>query len=143
MSRVLVFSAVYGGIRWAKWHHLGVVGSILGKEMGNGLPRAVGLPVMHLTPTISICNTANVSASGQRRTGARTRPEHHVSAVSLIRLALDRIVCRRPGRLNVQERVPGHPSSSLRDPEASEHGDFGNIHDKGKYRCRNKYSSYN
>ena len=49
---------------------------------------------------------------------------------------------RRPGRLIVQQRVPGRPSCSLRDPKASEHGNFGNIQDEGKYRCRNKYSYY-
>ena len=65
-----MFSAVYGGIRWVKWHHLGVVGNVLGKEMGKDLPRAVGLSVMHWAPAISICNTANVSAFGQRRTEA-------------------------------------------------------------------------
>ena len=68
MTRVRVFSAVYGGIRWVKWQHLGVVGNVLGKEMGKDLPRAVGLSVMHWAPAISICNTANVSAFGQRRT---------------------------------------------------------------------------
>jgi hypothetical protein len=34
MSRVCVFSAIYVGIRSVKWPHLGVVGNILGKEMG-------------------------------------------------------------------------------------------------------------
>ena len=29
-----MFSAVYGGIRRVKQHHLGVVGRVLGKEMG-------------------------------------------------------------------------------------------------------------
>jgi hypothetical protein len=32
--RVRVFSAIYAGIRRVKWHHLGVVGGVLGKEMG-------------------------------------------------------------------------------------------------------------
>ena len=70
MSRGGVFSAIYAGIRSVKWPHLGVVGNILGKEMGKDLPRAVGLSVMHWAPAISICNTANVSAFGQRRTEA-------------------------------------------------------------------------
>ena len=43
MSRVHVFSAVYGGISRVKRPHLGVVGSILDKEMGKDLPRALGL----------------------------------------------------------------------------------------------------
>jgi hypothetical protein len=34
MMRVRVFSAVYGGISRVKRHHLGVVGRVLGKEMG-------------------------------------------------------------------------------------------------------------
>jgi hypothetical protein len=34
MSRIRVFSAVYGGIRRVKRHHSGVVGKVLGKEMG-------------------------------------------------------------------------------------------------------------
>ena len=42
MIRVRVFSSVYGGIRRVKWHHLGVVGNILGKEMGKYLPLALG-----------------------------------------------------------------------------------------------------
>ena len=42
-----MFSAVYGGIRRVKRLHLGVVGSILDKEMGKDLPRALGLFVMH------------------------------------------------------------------------------------------------
>ncbi len=67
MSRGGVFSAVYAGVRSVKWPHLGVVGSNLGKEMGKDLPRVVGLPVMHWAPVISICNTANVPAFGQRR----------------------------------------------------------------------------
>jgi len=46
---------------------LGVVGSILGKEMGKDLPRALGLFVMHRAPAISIFKTANVSSSGQGR----------------------------------------------------------------------------
>ena len=70
MSRGGVFSAIYAGIRNLKWPHLGVVGNILGKEMGKDFPRAVGLCVMHWAPAISICNTANVSAFGQRRTEA-------------------------------------------------------------------------
>ena len=61
-------SAVYGGIGRVKRPHLGVVGRVLDKEMGKDLPRDVGLSVMHGAPAISICNTANVSASGQRRT---------------------------------------------------------------------------
>ncbi len=60
-----MFSAVYGGIRRVKRPHLGVVGSILGKEMGKDLPRALGLSVVHWAPVISICNTANVPAFGQ------------------------------------------------------------------------------
>src|ERR1035438_8542137 len=59
MSRGGVFSAIYAGIRSIKWPHLGVVGNILGKEMGKDLPRAVGLSVIHWAPAISICNTAN------------------------------------------------------------------------------------
>ena len=70
MSRGGVFSAIYAGIRSVKWPHLGVVGNILGKEMGKDLPRAVGLSIMHWAPAISICNTAKVSAFGQRRTEA-------------------------------------------------------------------------
>ena len=65
MMRVRVFSAAYGGISRVKRPHLGVVGSILGKEMGKDLPRALGLSVVHWAPVISICNTANVSAFGQ------------------------------------------------------------------------------
>jgi len=65
MMRVRVFSAVYGGISRVKRPHLGVVGSILGKEMGKDLPRALGLSVVHWAPVISICKTANVSAFGQ------------------------------------------------------------------------------
>ncbi len=65
-----MFSAIYAGIRSVKWPHLGVVGNILGKEMGKDLPRAVGLSIMHWAPAISICNTAKVSAFGQRRTDA-------------------------------------------------------------------------
>jgi stress-induced morphogen len=34
MIRVGVFSAVYGGISRVKQHHSGVVGNVLGKEMG-------------------------------------------------------------------------------------------------------------
>ena len=34
MIRVRVFSAVYGGIGRVKRHHSGVVGNVLGKEMG-------------------------------------------------------------------------------------------------------------
>ena len=34
MSRALVFSADCGGINRARRHHLGVVGKVLGKEMG-------------------------------------------------------------------------------------------------------------
>jgi len=68
MMRVRVFSAAYGGISRVKRPHLGVVGSILGKEMGKALPRTLGLFVMHCTPVISICNTANLRAFGQRRT---------------------------------------------------------------------------
>jgi hypothetical protein len=63
-----VFSAVYGGIRRAKRLHLGVVGSILDKEMGKDLPPALCLFLMHQAPVISICNTANLPALGQRRT---------------------------------------------------------------------------
>ena len=65
MMWVRVFAAVYGGISRVKRPHLGVVGSILGKEMGKGLPRALGLFVMHWTPVISICNPANLPAIGQ------------------------------------------------------------------------------
>ena len=65
-----MFSAVYGGISRVKRHDLGVVGSILGKEMGKDWPRVMGLAVMHWAPAISICNTANGSAFGQRRTDA-------------------------------------------------------------------------
>jgi hypothetical protein len=68
MSRGGVFSAIYAGIRSIKWPHLGVVGNILGKEMGKDWPRAVGLHALHWAPALSICNTANVSAFGQRRT---------------------------------------------------------------------------
>ena len=67
MIRVRVFSAVYGGISRVKQPHLGVVGSILGKEMGKDLPRALGLTVMRWPPLVSICNTPNVPAFGQRR----------------------------------------------------------------------------
>jgi hypothetical protein len=42
-----VFSAGYGGISRVKRPHSGVVGSILDKEMGKDLPRALGLFVMH------------------------------------------------------------------------------------------------
>jgi hypothetical protein len=69
MSRGNVFSVIYAGIRSVKWPHLGVVGSILGKEMGKHLPRAVGLSVVHWTPVISICITADLRGYGQRRTG--------------------------------------------------------------------------
>jgi hypothetical protein len=34
MIRVRVFSAIYGGICRVKRHHSGVVGRVLGKEMG-------------------------------------------------------------------------------------------------------------
>jgi hypothetical protein len=47
MMWVRVFLAVYGGISRVKRHDLGVVGSILGKELGKDLPRALGLFVMH------------------------------------------------------------------------------------------------
>ncbi len=35
MSRVRVFSAVYGGISRVKRHHSGAVGRVLGKDLGN------------------------------------------------------------------------------------------------------------
>jgi len=53
MIRVRVFSSVYGGIRWVKWHHLGVVGNILGKEMGKDLPLALGLHANYWAPVVS------------------------------------------------------------------------------------------
>ena len=65
MCRIHVFSAVYGGIGRIKRPHLGVVGSILDKEMGKALPRALGLFVMHWASVISICNNANLPAFGQ------------------------------------------------------------------------------
>jgi hypothetical protein len=34
MARVHVFSVIYGGISRVKQHHSGVVGGVLGKEMG-------------------------------------------------------------------------------------------------------------
>ena len=67
MMRVRVLSVVYGSISRVKQPHLGVVGSILGKETGKDLPRALSQSVMHWAPVISICNTANVPAFGQRR----------------------------------------------------------------------------
>ena len=52
MSHVRVFSAVYGGIRWAKWHHLGAVGNVMGKEMGKEFWSAFFLnnPANHASP---------------------------------------------------------------------------------------------
>jgi hypothetical protein len=67
MVRVRVLSVVYGGISRVKQPHLGVVGNILDKEIGKDLPRALGLSVMHWAAAISICNTANEPAFGQRR----------------------------------------------------------------------------
>jgi hypothetical protein len=55
MMRVCVLSVAYGGISRVEQPHLGVVGSILDKEMGKDLPRALGLFVMHWAPVISIC----------------------------------------------------------------------------------------
>ena len=43
MTRARVFSAVYGGICRVKWHHLGVVGSVLGKEMGKDFLALTGV----------------------------------------------------------------------------------------------------
>jgi len=67
MVRVRVLSVVYGGISRVKQPHLGVVGSILDKEIGKDLPRALGLSVTHWAAVISICNTVNVPGFGQRR----------------------------------------------------------------------------
>ena len=47
MMWVRVFSAVYGGISRVKRPHLGVVGSILGKEMGKESLRAQGESARH------------------------------------------------------------------------------------------------
>lgn len=63
----MCFQRITAVIGRVKRPHLGVVGSILGKEMGKDLPRALGLSVMHWAPVISICNTANVPAFSQRR----------------------------------------------------------------------------
>jgi len=42
-----VFSAVYLGISRVKWHHSGVVGRVLGKEMGKESLRAQGESARH------------------------------------------------------------------------------------------------
>jgi hypothetical protein len=53
MSRGHVFSVIYAGIRSAKWPRLGVVGNILGEEMGNDLPLQLGLHSIHWAPVVS------------------------------------------------------------------------------------------
>ena len=47
MTRIYVFSAAYVGISRVKRPHLGVVGSILGKEMGKEFFRALDHSAMH------------------------------------------------------------------------------------------------
>jgi Ni2+-binding GTPase involved in maturation of urease and hydrogenase len=47
-----VFSAAYGGISTAKRHHLGVVGRVLGKELGKDFwcPFSLNCPANHASP---------------------------------------------------------------------------------------------
>ena len=45
-------------------------------------------------------------------------------------------------RLMVQARAANSACSSLCDPEELEHGNFGNVQDEGKDRCRHEYFSH-
>jgi stress-induced morphogen len=47
MIRVRVFSAIYGGIRRVKRHHSGVVGRLLGKDLGKEFSRALSQSAKH------------------------------------------------------------------------------------------------
>ncbi len=57
-----MFSAIYAGLGRANWAHLGVVGNVLGKEMGKDYSRLWGSPLGALASKFTVRNTANLWA---------------------------------------------------------------------------------